>query len=130
MKYLKLFENHDKLSDYYQQISHQEGFDITVNNKSNFSDGEIELLKRKFEIPGRILYPVAFTIIQPYSIRVIKELISSEYTTITFNIIKISDDYFIVDSCERIKGKSNPTTIYYKCDQMDGLIKLIEDKAM
>ena len=59
---------------------------------------------------------------------------------IYYNIIKISDDYFIVDMCKRIRigprvipkskvSNYNPITTFYRCDQIEGVIKLLEDKT-
>lgn len=147
MKYLKLFENHQ----YYQEISLEE-FSDNINWGSsfikekwvNFTKKEIDIIKKqllisprkieghiinKFEYTdnelshksklfGRVCYSKAM-IVYHHNPEFIPK-IDNNWNGVTFYVIKLNDEWFYASNFEST----------YKCDQIDGLLKLISDKLI
>jgi hypothetical protein len=112
MKWLKLFEGFET-DDYYKEVSEDE-YDELSTSHVKFTTYEKEAIKKYFHQVSRGLVEVEERYINP-----------KEYFLISYNhkvrmaISKIDDEWFMVLLYE--KGR------YYKCDQIEGLKKLIED---
>lgn len=99
---IKLNESNDR---YYQEMTRSEYFD-----RKRIDISESEFLKVKKDL-RKELYDVKL---------VVYNHINEIYISYSFGFItvkKVDDDWFLV----RIDN------IYYKCDQIDGLMNLIED---
>jgi hypothetical protein len=138
MKWLKLFEGFET-DDYYKEVSEDE-YDELATSHVNFTTYEKEEIKKYFHQVSRefTIYvknletgeiykdTIAKTQGDPGLVEVEERyIIPKEYFLISYNhkvrmaISKIDDEWFMVLLYE--KGR------YYKCDQIEGLKKLIED---
>ena len=98
---IKLFEEYN--NDYYHEISKEE-YDLYMNSEV-FTDEEINSLKK-------LIFGI--------------KLISGSLIKFkkSFYIDKLPDEWYILNDYNH---NNNP--IYYKCDQFEGLLKCIKDKA-
>jgi hypothetical protein len=147
MKYIKLFENHNEYYfiidkgdwmkethiDYINQLYHDDEFDIededkkynyVVNNWIPFTKDEISKLE---EICGnkphmnphfRYIFPLAYMIIRMMRVKKVHGYHVSKMSD-DISIVKLTDEWFYV------MVRSSNTT-YYKCDQFDGLLQLLQ----
>jgi hypothetical protein len=138
MKYLKLFEEHNK---YYTNISEEEYFKLVsgeydpllnyngenfseyanylINNWVEFTENEIQQISQT--LPDHELKYTDFENIPKGEI----ELSKNEYGMPSASVIiitKLKDEWFII-----MDDRSNLDAPYFKCDQMDGLIKYLKN---
>lgn len=114
MKHLKLFEGYS--DKFYSEITEGEFYDL-----SNFISSENSFISLENKYISKLI---------KFGFRVEKGgFICSDDVKWMFKdnicIYQLEDDYFIVSISEHI---NNPHIKYYKCDQFDGLIKLLKDK--
>lgn len=129
MKYLKLFNESDS-SDYYEEVS--------------LSDYDRE---RKVRIPQSLVRKIESRLILGYGCRrtdtylqirsnkaIIKNMKNTQgdYTTLNFKstyMIRMSDDewYWVDVDNSLVNKKYVDSHVYYKCDQEDGLMRLLGD---
>ena len=102
MKYLKLFENHN---EYYFEIGDS---DLDNLRFAFFKESDIELIKKHCE--GR------FKVVHNSSL-----IWSSNRWLYRIQIESLEDEWFLV----YINNSE-----YYKCDRIDGLLKLLKDKEL
>ena len=127
MKYLKLFEGY--LDEYYQKITeedfevYQYGNDNSVNNRVDFD--------RKLMINLGSLFTEGFKFGTLYIGG------GSVYVTINGNresilIIQLEDEWFLVRHLQPVSlyGPLIISYNYYRCDQVEGLKKLLKDKGI
>ena len=127
MKYLKLFEGY--LDEYYQKITfndfevYQYGKDNSVNNRVDFD--------RKLMINLGSLFTEGFKFGTLYIGGSIYGMaINGNRESIL--IIQLEDEWFLVrQQVEDImSGPYNESYNYYRCDQVEGLKKLLKDKGI
>ena len=140
MRYIKLFENY---STYYTRISYDDFRDI-IRIKYDVGIDDLELNHIKDLLPGCIIkstnmYSHKFS-------KMISPIVTINYTeeaddgekSLQYVIYKLKDEWYGANFSHNnyknvvVKGKSARImkTIKhgsYKCDQLEGLIKLIED---
>ena len=137
MKYIKLFESHN---DYYIKIGLQEFeqtiFDQWLDIKGSddvleFDGKEIEYLKRickshNGEFSTRHRQSLSYCELSFGQNDIVQIKIIDESDTIDrdcpINIYKIVDEWYVVEAM----GGGPDNGIWYKCDQLDGVKKLIE----
>jgi hypothetical protein len=135
MKWIKLFEGY--LDEYYQKITfrdfevYQYGKDNSVNNRVDFD--------KKIMINVGSLFTEGFKFGTLYiGSQPTRERYGSIYgMTINGNresilIIQLEDEWFLVrQQVEDImSGPYNESYNYYRCDQVEGLKKLLKDKGI
>jgi hypothetical protein len=127
---LKLFEGFEK-EDYYSQITstiRDEEFGWNGSNSIPITSRELNPIRELIsEIGDKDI--VIYTSKDNRQISIWKEGMRKEYmswVTSGFLIEKYADEWF----CVKIYHKTNTTTssVYYKCDQIEGVIELIKDK--
>jgi hypothetical protein len=136
MKYLKKF-NESNNNDYYQQISHSEYLSL-LDRRLN--DNEEDIIGKRVKEGTPITMKYIFQSMCPYSEKETKAIskaskksglefddddmvFSSEITlcknsVVIVSIDKISDEWYLASI-----GDDN---LFYKCDQLEGLVKFIE----
>jgi hypothetical protein len=115
MKHLKLFEGFDK-SDYYQEINQD---DIDHADCISFSKGDLDILCHD--------YGFNYSRFGDGSERIYKQSKSvGEPNSFTVYVYQLPDEYFIL---EAYCGGYPIEVFFYKCDQVEGVIKLLEDKG-
>jgi hypothetical protein len=113
MKHLGVFEGVEGVDNLYKEVSEDE-YDELATSHVKFTTYEKEVIKKYFHQVSRGLVEVEERYIIP-----------KEYFLISYNhklrmaISKIDDEWFMVLLYEKNR--------YYKCDQIEGLKKLIED---
>ena len=130
MKHIKLFEGY--LDEYYQKITfndfevYQYGKDNSVNNRVDFD--------RKLMINLGSLFTEGFKFGTLY----IGSQPNGSIYGMTINgnresilIIQLEDEWFLVrQQVEDIMSGPYDTYNYYRCDQVEGLKKLLKDKGI
>lgn len=138
----KLFE---QFNDYYQSIDYSTWYDFRNGDKFEpFSKSDIDFLNKfQKDIYGNIpidkLCVISWTNITGTPDRCSfisrRRIIGSSfhcyisYNEMQGSILKIKDDYFSVRLDDKKDGGSNSLDIFYKCDQLEGLKKLLRDKG-
>ena len=113
MKYLKLFENHN---EYYFEIGDS---DLDNLRFAFFKESDIELIKKHCEGRFKVVHTDKF-ILDLYEDN--SSLIwSSNRWLYRIQIESLEDEWFLV----YINNSE-----YYKCDRIDGLLKLLKDKEL
>ena len=109
MRYIKEY-NEEK---YYERISKYQ-FDIDITKSIEFSNSEISKIETYVNVKPKVgNHP-------PSTGNTIYYLYSTERSiTHIMYIIKTEDEWFYLDDCR--------TGLFYKCDQMEGLIQLLGD---
>jgi hypothetical protein len=138
MKYLKLFENHNQ---YYTEIPQYEYSEVVdnISNITDFSKLEIQIIKDKFSQLHMAQGPIFYKIILMTNWG--KYTNGDERYVEFMNISKCDDEWYYVHINKSFIGiemhiknmhpgftkKMYPE--FYKCDQLSGLLELIEDKS-
>jgi len=128
MKWIKLFEGY--LDEYYQEITfrdfevYQWGEDNSLNNRVDF-DREImtnigSLLNKGFKFGGLYIGGDMFGRVSGMTINGNRESIL---------IIQLEDEWFLVNADNNITDNDESYN-YYRCDQVEGLKKLLKDKGI
>jgi hypothetical protein len=150
MKYLKLFEGY--LDRYYTEIPEDEfyeifrsgidsshelvdiGLDYFERLKSYETDMNIRYNLLRPDVQCHYIYPAAAKTVKGILIdssvkfrsqgERLREIEKRPYLGYYFEIYGFSDEWFLVkfEDCCSIE------VVYYKCDQMEGLIRLLKDK--
>ena len=114
MKHLKKF--YESIEDLYNEISKSE-FETHLNDETidgyhflKFTDSEIEQIQNEIELDITK---------SSYNSILLMDILGKKY--VKYNVFKCSDEWFVV----QIFGKQ---IHWYKCDQIDGLIKCLKDK--
>lgn len=113
MKYIKYFESE---SSYYKELSEQE-FDNTINDTTitdRFYKDEIYSIEKAIESSIATNYPHAIYIVKGLNY---------------YYIYKLPDEWYCISSSSPSKGRLD-THKYYKCDQIEGLLKCIKEKII
>lgn len=114
MKHLKLFEGY--LDNYYSEITEDEYH--SYSNISNFVSMEQKYIDKLSKLNFKIDKVGMFKI--------------SDNTDI--HIYPLEDEYFLVAAAflvaTAVKGSKKYKYCYYKCDQFEGLMKLLKDKEI
>jgi len=125
MKYLKLFEGY--LDEYYQKINRVD-FDV-------YQWGEDNSLNNRVDFDRKIMTNIGSLLNNGFKFD--RLYIGSNVMTITGNresilIIQLEDEWFLVrQQVEDImSGPYNESYNYYRCDQVEGLKKLLKDKGI
>lgn len=119
MKYIKCFENHNK---FYKEISEEEFDSIDILKFTSMEQKYIDRIFQLNFIKEKETFLYFNTLL---SLRLVFGDKDKGY--IGMNIYQLEDEYFLVElpyekNClHKIK--------YFKCDQFEGLLKLIEDYA-
>ena len=128
MKWIKLFEGY--LDEYYQKITfrdfevYQWGEDNSLNNRVDF-DREImtnigSLLNKGFKFGGLYIGGDMFGRVSGMTINGNRESIL---------IIQLEDEWFLVNA-DNNTTDNDESYNYYRCDQVEGLKKLLKDKGI
>lgn len=132
MKYLKLFEafndeiisdntlNESVSNDYYHSISYDEFRDADSGGIEYFTNKELEEIKKCVN-SKKLGFDVDSSRGGPWQVFIESKPYYSA-TNITNIVYKNSDEWFIVAM------NTNLSPEYFKCDQLEGLLKLIEEK--
>lgn len=111
MKHIKLFESFGV--EYYQEVDEMVAMKKS-ENAINMSDTDMktltDILGKLYLAERRIDYGLSY--------------IKADKSGVNILIFKLEDDYYLF----ALYSKSKP--IFYICDQMDGLLKYIEDKII
>lgn len=132
MKHIVLFESYNQ--DYYVKITYDEWWDLVNcepnDNKDVFNRKEVDFFNNNTTISywgGHMSSGISTSNEFNKSFLVVilthPRGIKKDYTGISF-IHKLKDDYFVV-RMNMHKGYES-----YKCDQFEGLIKLLKDKGI
>lgn len=113
---LKLFEEYNNDKNYYQTIDSYDDFSEAEYDRIKMSDKTINKIKQAFV--GWDIEVGAFTLKNEF----IYLMKYDESTQI--KLIEIEDEYFYCLITDFDKD------IYYKCDQLEGLLKLFKDKGI
>jgi hypothetical protein len=114
-----------KNSKYYQEISRVEYFQLknshykTISNLKKYISVDVF---SDFELKNILGIIGDSDIRSPYWIRCYRSIRIDRILLNIIDIGKISDEYYIVEKFES-SGKS----YWYKCDQLDGLLKCLEE---
>jgi hypothetical protein len=126
MKYLKEYNNHV----YYQECLHFRGADI-VEEGGRLTRHEYDLLFDLYQ--GNISFYIKDDfkgynkLVKEYNQDIARVIIHSGTNRYNYvDIYKGGDDWFWVKLL--IRGNMLYNEYFYKCDQLDGLLKLLEDK--
>lgn len=122
MKYLKLFETIQTNNSSYEEVGQHVFF---LNDEASFSnsrsidieDRYINIIMHK--IPSFIKVRLNKKIIM--NSKILNSYISFYYNDVRGGIYQYLDEYFFVSFCDENGDR------YFKCDQIDGLLKLIDD---
>jgi hypothetical protein len=137
MKYLKLFEGY--LDRYYTEIPEDEFYEIFrsgIDSSHELVDIGLDYFERlkgyktDMNIRYNLLRPDVKGILIDSSVRFrsqgerLRELEKRPHLGYYFEVYGFSDEWFLVkfEDCCSIE------VVYYKCDQMEGLIRLLKDK--
>jgi len=141
MKHIKLYEGFNT-DDYYQEINDVEWdrFDPIMMTKSTIekiqkiipsvklhqgtttlTNGQLKFALLKF---NRFSFEKKTEIKQWYS------MTGKKYEIIGLSIFETEDEYFYVSYSKRINKDNVAKIEIYKCDQLDGLKKLLKDKEI
>jgi len=123
MKHIRLFEGFNT-DDYYQEIDYEEWYDQRLN-RLNISDNLNNRIKNLFD--SRSDYQKQDS--QGSVIYVDKNVYFTQSSLVNFIYINISlndYDWYYVYIYNEVRDKRS----YYKCDQFDGLKKLLKDKGI
>jgi len=125
MKWIKLFEGY--LDEYYQKINRVD-FDV-------YQWGEDNSLNNRVDFDRKIMTNIGSLLNNGFKFD--RLYIGSNVMTITGNresilIIQLEDEWFLVrQQVEDImSGPYNESYNYYRCDQVEGLKKLLKDKGI
>lgn len=111
MKHIKLFESFKEL---YDSITVYEFNEIHDHENQYFTNREIEFVKNNVEPSNRNIYR--------------SDIISLKYGSLQMSTRKFKDEWYTLHICKITDVDSDDYIFkYYKCDQMDGLIKCIKD---
>lgn len=144
MKWLKRFnESVDTNNEFYELISQPEY--LQLDKKSiDISDiipkiESVPFIKKFIDSVGKSYDPTS----PPEEIEVVRlinqennlpglglrDFIKIKISNSIFNISELEDHYYLVSIyyVEKIHGAKYATSKYYKCDQIEGVIKLLED---
>ena len=120
MKYLKLFNESDSSDDYYEEVS--------------LSDYDKE---RKVRIPQSLVRKIESRLVVGYMCRKITptylsiESISSVNAKLSYMIRMSGDEWYWVDvDNSLVKKKYVDSHVYYRCDQEEGLMRLLSDLGL
>ncbi len=132
MKYLRKF-NESNSNEYYEQISDEEYESFIINPTFHpFSDSDISIINKIFDKAKKTYPNIKYKVNLSIDNRT-KEIINqyieinnTENIGITYGkFFSLKDEwyfgYIILD---------NRSVENYKCDQLDGLIKLLKDKKL
>ena len=109
MKFLKTYN--ESIFDWYEEISDEtwrEWINNSIYKKDIFTDSEKEMIKSKFDDMN--------------DIRLSPNVIQINYNRDVVTINKFEDEWF---TCRSYKFNKNTST--YRCDTLEGLLKLIDD---
>jgi len=116
MKYLRVFEGF--VGDYYQKVDNEEYWD-NLAERLEMSSNLIDKIRKLF--PGCEVYLIPF-----FELESDLDYITSDGDLcikikdfMTIRLYEVDDEYFYVN----VNDES-----YYKCDQFEGLVKLLVDK--
>ena len=131
MKYLKLFNESDSSDDYYEEVS--------LSDYEKWRKVRIpQSLVRKIEsrlIWGYGCRRMAPTYLQIGSNKAIMKSTQKDYTTLNFKttyMIRMSGDewYWVDVDNSLVKKKYVDSHVYYRCDQEEGLMRLLSDLGL
>ena len=136
MKHIKLFEGFNT-DDYYTEISEDTARNLFGELKNKFentktlTNKEIDKIKSLYsniEIPPNCDIDIS----KSYDDDGILNIILSRFIkSLQYqNIVKLDDDWFVLIHLLSYRPVSGTRLLYFKCDQLDGLIKCIEDHKM
>lgn len=111
MKYLKKYNESD---EYYQDITNKRPMFDKIEGTIAFDD-----------VDKRILFSKGFLLLDDYPSRVGSEarVMEKIQSFVRIKITKTNDEYYIVSTYNRI----DLTHRIFRCDQMSGLIKFLDD---
>jgi hypothetical protein len=117
MKYIKIFESHDKL---YTRMDYDKSLDI-IKKMRIFTMTDYSKLSSKYEITPIWEYPPMITLTKGRFFNKRK---------VWLKIYPIPDDYYIVRVCKEAESREDytlqPILATYKCDTIEGVIQLID----
>ena len=130
MKYLKVFENHN---DYYQEIISDEYYPLQGAEYSNcidFIQNEKKKI-RKLSLADGYQFRVLLGKGRKFPDMILILAYAKNINTHTqrWTICRMKDEWFLV-KMHFIGDKYKTFHYYWKCDQMDGLVKLLKDKKI
>ena len=134
MKHIKLFEGFNK-DEYYQRVDSE---DSPLLNKDRFDDYEwVDLSSRVIDyLKGEIMYGWEISDSGRYRGFSFVKLSMNVYRrgkivpVISCIIFESSDDWFWVSQTIHSDGYPAVPRQTYKCDQFEGLLKLLKDKGI
>ena len=132
MKYLKKF---NESKDYYEEIPEDDFWESQYLGSSSMSDVTLPFTNREIEMIKSICDEVDTELKAPKVIDLNNEVYELELINLEGRslIYKIEDEYFLFGfNVDTYSGQGSPfresSSTFYKVDQIDGLIKLLNDK--
>ena len=130
MKYLKSFESLD--SPQYEIIEYEQ-FTNEFHKLINFScmDKMLKLLKpfdidRDYEVPT--FYNGLWVTRGSFTFKITFH--KNETEDVDMDIYEMNDEWFFVRLDPRSSRTESQFSVYYKCDQWDGVVQLLKDKKI
>jgi hypothetical protein len=132
VKYLKKF---NESKDYYEEIPEDDFWESQYLGSSSMSDVTLPFTNREIEMIKSICDEVDTELKAPKVIDLNNEVYELELINLEGRslIYKIEDEYFLFGfNVDTYSGQGSPfresSSTFYKVDQIDGLIKLLNDK--
>jgi len=116
MKHLKTY-NENNSDQFYTEIDKPSEIDAINFNISNFN-----LIKNHLKPDVRIKLSINYRV-NSYHVKFLTELVKIITKNITIDIYETDDEWFYV-----VYNHVSTPIKYYKCDQIDGVLKLLKDK--
>jgi hypothetical protein len=114
MKYLKKFN--ESSSEYYQIIDQSEWKDDIFYKSIHFEKKYIDEIKNRLKTEYKLTQPTSWII----------EIVHYKWNN--YIISQCQDEWFYArEDVEDEMSNSYGTNTYYKCDQFEGLLKLLKD---
>ena len=110
---IKLFEEYNQ---YYTKSGEEEFYDLCHENTLVFTDDEINILNKELEVDISLRNNVKYDDKHTY----INFTFNKNYTKERIYMYKIPDEWYIVEH-------DIANIAYYKCDQIEGLLKCLND---
>jgi hypothetical protein len=134
---IKRFENFENI-DYYQELS-QDEYESTQTQFIDVEDSVVNMMKNHIKNPSIELSIDTFTIADEFEnnlnwkeylkLEFNKSNLGYKYSYKDINIFQNFDEFFFVEIHDR-ESIMDSETKYFKCDQIEGLLKCLEDNEM
>ena len=114
MKYLKKFN--ESSNEYYQIVDYDEWIDAIFSKIIHFEERYIDEIENRLRTEYKVIRPGANYI----------EIVHYKWNN--YEICQAHDEWFYArEEVQDTMSNSYGSITYYKCDQFDGLLKLLKD---